>query len=80
MDLPLTCNECYSFHFPNPCRFNGGVVLVSHDERLISLIADELWVVQKGKGGNPGNVSIFQGDFEAYRKQLQEELEAEGLI
>jgi ATPase subunit of ABC transporter with duplicated ATPase domains len=54
--------------------------LVSHDERLISLVADELWVVRKGKGGKPGNVSIFQGDFEAYRKLLQEELEAEGLI
>lgn len=24
-------------------QFEGGVVLVSHDERLISLIADEIW-------------------------------------
>jgi hypothetical protein len=26
-------------------KFEGGVVLVSHDERLISLTADELWHV-----------------------------------
>lgn len=70
----------YVRHVCSLSRFNGGVVLVSHDERLISLVADELWVVKKGRGGKPGSVSIFQGDFEAYRAQLQEELEAEGLI
>ena len=28
-------------------KFEGGVVLVSHDERLISLTADELWHVER---------------------------------
>lgn len=46
-------------------------MLVSHDERLISLVADELWVVKKGKNGLPGSVAVFQGDFDAYRQRLQ---------
>ena len=25
-------------------KFEGGIVLVSHDDRLVSMIADELWV------------------------------------
>ncbi len=29
-------------------NFQGGVVLVSHDERLISLVVDEIWQVKKG--------------------------------
>jgi ATPase subunit of ABC transporter with duplicated ATPase domains len=29
-------------------NFEGGVVLVSHDERLISLVVDEIWQVKKG--------------------------------
>ena len=28
-------------------KFDGGVVLVSHDERLIELCADELWHVER---------------------------------
>jgi ATPase subunit of ABC transporter with duplicated ATPase domains len=28
-------------------KFEGGVVLVSHDERLIELCADELWHVER---------------------------------
>lgn len=42
-----------------PCtfsQFEGGVVFVSHDERLIEMVADELWVVNRGEGGQPGTV------------------------
>lgn len=46
-------------------EFEGGVVLVSHDERLISLVADELWVCNRDK-----TVKLFEGDFEAYRKLI----------
>eukprot|EP00172_Hildenbrandia_rubra_P004193 Plantae.Rhodophyta-Hildenbrandia_rubra.ctg8021.p1 GENE.Plantae.Rhodophyta-Hildenbrandia_rubra.ctg8021~~Plantae.Rhodophyta-Hildenbrandia_rubra.ctg8021.p1 ORF type:complete len:673 (-),score=106.99 Plantae.Rhodophyta-Hildenbrandia_rubra.ctg8021:1012-2907(-) len=61
-------------------RFEGGVVLVSHDERLISLVCDELWVVQKGKGGRPGKVSVFPGSFEEYKNRLTDEMIDLGLI
>lgn len=54
--------------------FEGGVVLVSHDERLLSMVADELWVVTPGP--NPekaGNVTVFEGSFDEYRESLRNE-------
>merc|ERR1712022_31367 len=53
-------------------QFEGGVVLVSHDERLLQMMADEIWVVNKGiihEDGSvtPGTVTIFEGEFEQYR-------------
>jgi len=61
-------------------QFEGGVVLVSHDERLIDLVADELWVVNKGKKGKPGNVEVFDGSFSEYRAFLEREFEKKNLI
>jgi ATP-binding cassette subfamily F protein 3 len=49
--------------------FQGGVVLVSHDERLISLVCDQIWVV----GG--GELHFYPYDFEHYKKQLLKELQ-----
>merc|ERR1719379_1911362 len=60
-------------------KFDGGVVLVSHDERLIDLVADELWVVEKGVKGKPGNVTVFDGSFAEYRAKLEREFEAKNL-
>lgn len=31
------------------CRYKGGVILVSHDERLLKMVCQELWVCSKGK-------------------------------
>lgn len=50
--------------------FEGGVVLVSHDERLIELVVDELWVVDKGANGKPGTVTVFNGSFQEYHDML----------
>ena len=61
-------------------QFDGGIVLVSHDERLIELVADELWVVSRGEVGKPGTVTIFDGSFEEYREQLQAEFERKQLL
>jgi len=44
--------------------FEGGIILVSHNERLISLVCDEIWVVANGA------VTPAKGDFEAYKKKL----------
>lgn len=44
--------------------FSGGVVLVSHDFRLISQVAEEIWVCGN-KTVTPWNASI-----EAYKKHL----------
>ncbi|KAL1381094.1 hypothetical protein quinque_006538 [Culex quinquefasciatus] len=51
-------------------KYNGGVILVSHDERLIRMICKELWVC----GG--GTVRTVEGGFDEYRKIVERELEA----
>ena len=44
--------------------YSGAVILVSHDMHLLSLAADRLWLVNKGR------VDPFDDDLEAYRKLL----------
>ena len=36
--------------------FNGGLVLVSHDFRLIDQVANEIWVCDKGVGPWKGDI------------------------
>ncbi|KAF4351108.1 hypothetical protein CsatB_004827 [Cannabis sativa] len=45
--------------------FQGGVLMVSHDEHLISGSVEELWVVSEGR------VNPFHGTFNEYKKILQ---------
>ena len=51
-------------------RFEGGVVLVSHDMRLIDQVAKEIWECDKG------TITRVQGDIAAYKRMLQKKLEA----
>lgn len=51
-------------------KYTGGVILVSHDERLIRMVCNELWVC-----GN-GSVKSIEGGFDEYRKIVEQELEA----
>ncbi|KAF9935031.1 hypothetical protein FBU30_008524 [Linnemannia zychae] len=54
--------------------FSGGVVLVSHDFRLLKEVADQIIVVDKG-------VSVFDGTILEYKKILQKKsIENAGLI
>ncbi|XP_027150745.1 ABC transporter F family member 4 [Coffea eugenioides] len=57
-------------------EFTGGVVLVSHDSRLISRVCEdeersEIWVVENG------TVETFPGTFEEYKEELLKEIRAE---
>ncbi|QCD79542.1 ABC transporter F family member 3 [Vigna unguiculata] len=45
--------------------FQGGILMVSHDEHLISGSVEELWVVSEGR------VAPFHGTFQDYKKILQ---------
>lgn len=45
-------------------NYEGGVLIVSHDEHLISNVCDEIWVCDAGQ------LTKFEGDFEDYRKSL----------
>merc|ERR1712232_178961 len=57
-------------------KFEGGVVLVSHDDRLVQMVADELWVVMPGKTRDvPGTVTVFEGSFDEYKQMLRDEFE-----
>ncbi|KAF3596708.1 hypothetical protein DY000_02026133 [Brassica cretica] len=56
--------------------FKGGVVLVSHDSRLISRVCEEedkseIWVVEDG------SVTFFDGIFEEYKEELKREIKTE---
>lgn len=56
------------FHvFSGKCS-QGGVILVSHDERLIRKVCRELWVCGKG------TVKSIEGGFDEYRKIVEREL------
>eukprot|EP00163_Fabomonas_tropica_P015399 TRINITY_DN281_c0_g1_i1.p1 TRINITY_DN281_c0_g1~~TRINITY_DN281_c0_g1_i1.p1 ORF type:complete len:602 (+),score=190.95 TRINITY_DN281_c0_g1_i1:565-2370(+) len=48
-------------------KFEGGVILVSHDFRLISQVAKEIWVCDKG------TVTPFKGDITDYKKLLRQQ-------
>jgi len=57
-------------------EFTGGVVLVSHDSRLISRVCEdeqrsEIWVVEAG------TVNKYDGTFEDYKDELMEEIKKE---
>uniref|UniRef100_A0A672ZAC0 ATP-binding cassette sub-family F member 3 n=1 Tax=Sphaeramia orbicularis TaxID=375764 RepID=A0A672ZAC0_9TELE len=55
-------------------KFKGGVILVSHDERLIRLVCKELWVCEAGQ------VHRVDGGFDEYRDILQEQFRKEGYL
>ncbi|XP_018329476.1 ATP-binding cassette sub-family F member 3 isoform X2 [Agrilus planipennis] len=51
-------------------KYTGGVILVSHDERLIRMVCKELWFCSSG------NVQSID-NFDEYRKIVERELEAQ---
>ena len=57
-------------------EFTGGVILVSHDSRLISRVCEDeersqIWIVENG------TVTFFDGTFDEYKEELQREIKAE---
>ncbi|XP_053625958.1 ATP-binding cassette sub-family F member 3 [Plodia interpunctella] len=52
-------------------KYTGGVILVSHDERLIRMVCKELWIC-----GN-GSVNSIEGGFDEYRRIVEKELETQ---
>lgn len=56
--------------------YEGGVVIISHDSRLLSRVCDdaeraEVWIVENGM------VEQYDGDFEDYKSELIKEIAAE---
>ena len=57
-------------------EYEGGVVVISHDSRLLSSICEdversEVWIVDDGE------IEFYSGDFEDYRDELIKEISAE---
>ncbi len=44
--------------------FNGGVVVISHDFRLLQKIAEEIWVIDRG-------LHVWDGDIRSYKASLK---------
>lgn len=45
-------------------KWNGGVIIISHDERFITQVAQELWVC------GDGTVKKFKGDVQSYKSLI----------
>merc|ERR1712168_190317 len=50
-------------------KFKGGVMLVSHDERLIRMVCKELWVCQDQ------NIFALEGGIDEYKRIVEKEME-----
>ncbi|OAX42575.1 hypothetical protein K503DRAFT_790070 [Rhizopogon vinicolor AM-OR11-026] len=50
--------------------WNGGVIVISHDERFITTVAQELWVCADGA------VAKFKGDVQAYKSIIVSNIKA----
>jgi ATP-binding cassette subfamily F protein 2 len=50
-------------------EFEGGVVLVSHDIRLIAQVAEEIWICEEG------TVVPFKGDITGYKQYIRKKVE-----
>ncbi|CAB4034279.1 ATP-binding cassette sub-family F member 3, partial [Paramuricea clavata] len=48
-------------------KFQGGVILVSHDERLVRTVCNEIWVCGQR------NIRSIEGGFSEYRRILEDE-------
>ncbi|KAF9015383.1 P-loop containing nucleoside triphosphate hydrolase protein [Cyathus striatus] len=51
-------------------KWNGGVIVISHDERFITTVAKELWVC------GDGTVSKFRGDVQSYKNLIVSKVKA----
>ncbi|OQE21151.1 hypothetical protein PENSTE_c012G10058 [Penicillium steckii] len=55
-------------------RFEGGVVMVSHDVTMLQNVCTSLWVCDQG------TVHKFDGDVKAYKKMISAQADAAGVV
>jgi len=51
-------------------NFSGGLVLVSHDFRLLEQVADEIWVCDEK------TITPWKGDIKSYKAKLRKDMAA----
>ncbi|KAL8666524.1 MAG: hypothetical protein Q9202_001322 [Teloschistes flavicans] len=55
-------------------RFEGGVLMVSHDVTMLQTVCSSLWVC------DGGTVEKFEGDVNAYKKRIQKQADEMGVV
>jgi len=45
--------------------YNGGIIIISHDQRLLSNVCNEIWALRGNK-----TVEVYDGDFNDYRQEI----------
>jgi ATP-binding cassette subfamily F protein 3 len=55
-------------------KFEGGVVMVSHDVTMLQNVCTSLWVC------DGGTVHKFDGTVNAYKKRITEQADAAGVV
>lgn len=53
-------------------EFEGGMVLVSHDMRLISQVAKEIWICDNKR------IEKYKGDIQSFKMDMRAEMGIEG--
>jgi len=56
-------------------EFNGGIIFITHDQRLVNRVAKELWVC---KGAQ--NVERYEGTFDDYKQEIIEQMPDEWFL
>jgi len=64
LDIDTVDALCYAL-----TEFKGGVLMVSHDERLISAVCDDIWYFEEYDDGHK-NIKSFDGDFDDYKQKV----------
>eukprot|EP00440_Ansanella_granifera_P017469 gb/GFBE01018975.1/.p2 GENE.gb/GFBE01018975.1/~~gb/GFBE01018975.1/.p2 ORF type:complete len:100 (+),score=31.57 gb/GFBE01018975.1/:2-301(+) len=63
--LDMQCIDALAVAINN---FSGGLVLVSHDFRLIGQVAKDIWVCDNK------TIAKWEGDIQSYKKHLKKEV------
>jgi len=50
--------------------FEGGVLMVSHDQRLIELVCDEIWNLENNE------VKVWPGNMKSYKKHITDQMDS----
>lgn len=62
LDIDIVDNLCNGLN-----NFNGGIVIITHDQRLIENLCDELWIIENNE------IKIFDGSFNDYKNYILSE-------
>ena len=66
--------DYFPFSGKSLTAYKGGVILVSHDERLLKYVCNEIWLCKDQ------TVKRIEGGFDEYKKMIEAEFQTTGSI